>query len=237
MTVRARIGQPDIYRAPFLAVYDWFVLGFMNHVMWRCPTRTLLAQYDAYVSAHHLDVGVGTGYYLDQCQFPTLSPSLTLLDVSPSPLKWAARRLSRYEPRLHATSVLEPIDLAGERFDSIGLNYVVHCLPGRFPAKAAAFRNLRPLLRPGGVLFGATMLGKGVHRHLPAECFFRASNMLRVFGNRHDDLGALKQALTEQFSQVEIRVVGCMALFVAHLDGEGARILERDGGGERTTSR
>ena len=41
-----------------LKVYDWFVLGFSNRYLWRCPTSELEALYDRNVSAHHLDIGV-----------------------------------------------------------------------------------------------------------------------------------------------------------------------------------
>jgi SAM-dependent methyltransferase len=214
VTVRAP-AQPDFYRAPTLALYDWYVLGFMNYVVWRCPTRELLAQYDAHVSGHHLDVGVGTGYYLDRCRFPTPRPSLMLLDLSVHPLRWAKRRLRRYRPRLKAASVLAPIDLDGERFDSIGLCYVIHCLPGDPAIRAEAFGHLRALLNPGGVLFGSTLLARGVQRGLLARGFTTFFNALGALGNARDDRVWLEQALGKHFREVEIRMVGCAALFVA----------------------
>jgi SAM-dependent methyltransferase len=213
--VRQAPWQPDIYVAPFLAIYDWYVLGFMNRFVWHCPTSALLALYDAHDSGHHLDVGVGTGYYLDKCRFPTSSPELVLLDRSVHPLRWAARRLGRYRPRVRAASILEPIDLGGERFDSIGLNYVVHCLPGDLRAKSEAFRHLRALLNPGGVMFGGTLLGQGVRQNLLAHCFRLSANRLGVFGNRRDDLAGLDRELRAHFTTVEIEVIGCVALFVA----------------------
>jgi hypothetical protein len=208
-------SQPDIYGAPFLTIYDWYVLGFMNRFVWHCPTRELLGLYDEHVSGHHLDVGVGTGYYLDNCRFPTPAPELVLLDRSVHPLRWAARRLGRYHPRVKAASILAPVEMDGERFDSIGLNYVVHCLPGDLRTKSEAFRNLRALLNPGGVMFGGTLLGRGVPQNVLAHCFRLSANLLGVFGNRRDDLAGLDRELRAHFSTVEITVIGCVALFAA----------------------
>lgn len=70
MAERAVAGQA-VYTKRVLHVYDLFVLGFSNRFVWRCPTPALLAHYDRHVTANHLDVGVGTGYFLDRCHFPS----------------------------------------------------------------------------------------------------------------------------------------------------------------------
>ncbi len=88
-----------IYGPVVLAAYDAFVLGFSNRFVWRCPTPRLLAHDDAHVSANHLDVGVGTGYFLDRCRFPDPDPALALLAVDPAARGWARRRLRRHRPR------------------------------------------------------------------------------------------------------------------------------------------
>ena len=215
-THRQRRALPDIYGPALLAGSDWYVLGLMTHLVWRCPARTMLAQYGAHVSSHHLEVGVGTGYFLDHCRFPGATPNLVLLDLNPGPLRWAARRLRRYRPRVYRANVLEPIDLGGERFDSIGLNYVLHCLPGDCSLKSAALGHLRALLRLGGVLFGCTMLGRGVSRNLLARGCMAAFNRFGIFANTEDDLEGLERALAAHFRTAQVRTVGCAALFVAH---------------------
>ena len=52
-----------VYTKPMLAVYDLLVLGFSNRLVWRCPSKHILALYDRYVTANHLDVGVGTDIF------------------------------------------------------------------------------------------------------------------------------------------------------------------------------
>lgn len=66
---QALAGQA-IYTKSVLAIYDFWVHGISNHLIWRCPAMHLQALYDRHVSLNHMDVGVGTGYFLDRCSFP-----------------------------------------------------------------------------------------------------------------------------------------------------------------------
>ena len=58
------------------------------------------------------------------------------MDLNLTCLEIAARRLARYEPERRAADVLESIANEGEPFDSIGLNYLLHCVPGSIRDKA-----------------------------------------------------------------------------------------------------
>ena len=219
------------YTPPVLAVYDWLFLGLEGRLVWRCPRQTVLDWYDTHVSANHLDFGVGTGYFLDHCRFPSPSPAITLVDANPTPLRWTARRLRRYQPRTHLADVLKPLDLGGQRFDSIGLSHVLHCLPGSFPAKASrVFQNLKPLLHEGGVLFGVTIPGRGVAHGTPARLLLRLYNALGVLSNAEDDLVGLQQALEEAFARHQLAVHGSMVLFAAGQRDPSARLrMPRNG--------
>jgi hypothetical protein len=196
-----------------LAVYDLAVLGGSCRLLWRCPARHILALYDRAVSANHIDAGVGTGYFLDRCRFPAPRPRLALLDLNPNPLQVAARRLARYRPEVYRANVLNPIAIAAPRFDSVGMSCLLHCLPGTIRSKAIAFDHLLALLNPGGVIFGATLLGGGAEPGWVARRAMKFFNARRVFSNEDDDLGGLEEALRQRFSQTWVRVVGCVALF------------------------
>jgi SAM-dependent methyltransferase len=205
-------GQAD-YTPAFLAVYDPLVLGVMNRFVWRCPTSEILRLYEDHATGAHLDVGPGTGYYLDRCPEPPRA--ITLLDVNPDVLDAASRRLARLGPGVHRANLLEPIELQGGTFDSIALTHVLHCLPGTPAAKMVVFDNLAPLLRPGGHLFGSTILAGGVPHTPVSRGLMRFLNRRGVFGNRDDDLATLELALATRFAEHEVRVVGSVALFVA----------------------
>lgn len=75
-----------VYTAGFLRFYDLLVLRFNGHLAWRCGPGRLVRMYDEHVSARHLDIGVGTGYFLDKCRFPVASPDCpSHPNLGPSP--------------------------------------------------------------------------------------------------------------------------------------------------------
>jgi hypothetical protein len=119
-----------------------------------------LEHYNRHVSANHLDVGVGTGYFLDHCRFPSHTPRIALMDLNRNSLDFASRRIARYKPETYIRNVLEPIAIDALRFDSIGVNYLLHCLPGTMESKSVAFDHLKALMNPGAVLFGSNFAAR-----------------------------------------------------------------------------
>ena len=207
------VGQA-VYQPWLLRNYDWFVLGFSNRLLWRCPTPRIRDLYARNLSARHLDVGVGTGYYLDRVAFPTAAPTITLLDLNPNCLAYAARRIARYRPATVEADILQPLPALGP-FDSAGLTYVLHCLPGSIPEKAIVFDHIRPLLAPGARVFGATILQGDAPRSRAAQALMDFYNRKGVFSNARDTLAGLEQALGARFTDVRVTPVGAVALFEA----------------------
>jgi len=76
----------EVYSQFVLKIYDWYVLWYNCRFLWECPAYHFLELYNQYVSANHLDIGVGTGYFLDKCKFPGTNIRLALMDSSPNPL-------------------------------------------------------------------------------------------------------------------------------------------------------
>lgn len=202
-----------VYTKPVLSVYDLVVLGISNRWIWKCPTSIIETHYRTHLSANHLDVGVGTGYFLYRCSFPTDQPRIALMDLNPNTLDYASRRIARYQPEIYRQNILEPITQSIAPFDSIGINYLLHCLPGTMAEKAIAFDHLQPLMKPGATLFGSTILHAGVKRSWLATRLMQTYNQKGIFSNAADGLEELTRALDERFTQVKIEVVGCVALF------------------------
>jgi SAM-dependent methyltransferase len=205
-----------IYTRRLLRSYDVIVLGVSNRFIWRCPTRLLEAHYDRHVTANHLDVGVGSGYFLDHARFPSSAPRVALMDLNRSSLQFAAERIRRYHPEQYQRNVLEPISFDGRRFDSVGMSYLLHCLPGTIETKAVVFQHVKALMNPGGVLFGATLLQGGVRRSFVARRLMELYNRRGIFSNRDDSLAGLERALSD-FREVSIEIHGCAALFSARV--------------------
>ena len=199
---------------PFLlAIYDPWVLGFMARAVWRSPIPPVVERYRRLIGRRHLDVGPGTGYFLEKAA-PPVGTEITLLDPNPNVLARSSRRLAAMHPITVEADVMKPLPVEGP-FDSAALNYVLHCLRGPQSNKAVAIRNIADVLAPDGVLFGATVLGLG-ERHRPqARAFLRMANLAGDFDNLEDTAEGLRRILEESFETVEVDIVGSSADFTA----------------------
>lgn len=204
-----------VYSKKSLAVYDTLVLGLSNSLIWRCPSRTLVDLYSRHLSANHLDIGVGTGYFLDKASFPVSRPEITLLDPNEECLAVAVARISRYKPRTVQADALIPWPETLDTFQSVGLNYVFHCLPGTMAEKTVLLDHLKPHLAPGATVFGSTILQGDVPRSWAARKLMAIYNSKGVFSNENDTRDALETALASRFEDVRIEMIGCVALFSA----------------------
>lgn len=207
------IAGQAIYSRSVLSIYDIWVLGISNSFIWKCPSSRILSLFNQHVSANHLDVGVGTGYFLDRCKFPAANPRVALMDLNENSLHAAAARISRYKPEIYKHNVLEPVTQSIASFDSISVNYLFHCLPGPLSQKGVLLDYLHPLLNENGVLFGSTILQGDVKRGYPARKLMGVYNKKGIFSNTQDDLQSLQQSLSKRYREFGVEVQGCVALF------------------------
>jgi SAM-dependent methyltransferase len=205
-------GQSE-YTPFFLKIYDPVILGFFTRVVWRCPTTLLVERYRRHIRPHHLDVGPGTGYFLERASLPT-GAQVTILDPNVNVLEHASGRLTALDITAVEADVLKPLPLDGA-FDSAALHGVIHCLPGPLSRKAVAVANVAAVLAPTGVLFGASILGSsGSHTWLSRR-IVKANNRRGIFDNLGDTQEGLREILGASFEHVELETVGSMAIFAA----------------------
>lgn len=210
----AVIAGQAVYSKRVLSLYDFWVLGVSNHFFWKCPTRLISEKFKSCVSDNHLDVGVGTGYYLKK-HLPKNTRRIALLDLNSNSLASTANAIKWFNPESYCANVFEPLSLDCERFDSISVNYLLHCLPGNMKDKASVFGNLKALLFDGGSLFGSTILGSGVPHNVLGNKLMHFYNKKGIFTNLDDNIEELREALNTHFSNVEIELHGCVAIFSA----------------------
>jgi SAM-dependent methyltransferase len=205
-------GQSD-YSKPLLRVYDPIVLGFVSWFVWGCPTNRLLDGYRRHIRDPHLDVGPGTGYFIDESGI-TDGSRVTILDPNATVLRHAGQRLARLDVTAVEADVLKPLPVTGP-FASAALNLVIHCLPGPLERKAKAVENVAAVLAPGGVLFGSSVLGTTGPHGWRARRVLSAFNRRGAFDNLEDTEEWLWDILEASFDQVELEVVGSVAIFSA----------------------
>lgn len=97
------------------------------------------------------------------------------------------------------------------------MNYLLHCLSGSFKEKSLVFRSLRPYLNENGIVFGSTILGKDIEMGYLAKKLMSIYNQKGIFDNHQDSLSVLSSSLHEYFKEVDIQVVGCVAIFTAKI--------------------
>ena len=67
------------YNRFLLAIYDPWVIGFMTRAVWKVPVPPAVERYRRLMGRRHLDVGPGTGYFLENAA-PPEGTEITLLD-------------------------------------------------------------------------------------------------------------------------------------------------------------
>lgn len=206
-----------LYTPKMLGFYDFLIIRLIVPYVWKSPIGSRLRLYNANITSNHLEVGVGSGFYLEKTVFPTGSPRLALMDLNPNCLEHTAKRMSQYNPETYRANILEPIELDIGKFDSIGLNAVIHCLPGTMDTKLVVFDHLKKLLNPKGVIFGSTILNIGVEKNWLTNWFMKKYNKRKIFTNLDDDLDTLEKGLKDRFSKTEIQVTGTVAIFRVEL--------------------
>jgi len=215
MTADVHAGQSIYTRWTLNWAYDLFVLSYSNRFAWRCSSHHLLDNYNRNITANHLDIGVGTGYYLAHCRYPSRYPRLALMDINENSLKRAGARTRHLAPEIYRRNVLKPIPFERASFDSIGMTYLLHCLPGTMAEKSIVFDHVKPLMNPGAVLFGASIMQGDVPITRRARQLLDLYNAKGIFSNSEDSVAALKDALQQRFAESEVEVRGCVALFRA----------------------
>jgi len=186
-----------------------------NKLIWRCPTALLLDNYADHVSNNHLEGGVGSGYFLRRTLCADFMDRLMLSDLNSRCLAKSGAKLAALSPTMLKHNIQAPLPASARGFKSVGMNYVLHCIPGRFSCNQAIFRNVHAALEQGGVFFGATLIQGRCRDSVASWLLMRALNGLGVFNNTDHRVDELKGALEVYFSKVEVSMAGNAAVFVA----------------------
>ena len=217
-----------LYSRLSLRFYDLLVWGVNSPLLWGLDKSIVRRVYEENTGSRHLEIGCGTGLFIaDVVGVGVPGPGVvTFLDVNRNSLESARDRLWN-DRGVKATTVLgdvldsrtNPWEGGCEKFDSVGANFLIHCLPGGcIGDKVGLFENVAGWLAPGGVFFGSTILydeetlrGDGRARRV-----FEKFNGSGVFHNRGDLYGDLEEALRDHFGDVWIERVGMCAVFKAY---------------------
>lgn len=220
MNVQAKTKRSQAFFNGFnLSFYD-FIVSVISPLAWRCPLPFLIGRHQQLMSNNHLEVGPGTGFVIDQCNSCEPELQLVLMDLSEACLQKSAKALARFNPRTCQQNILEPVEHDIGLFESIGINYVFHCVPGSFKQKGVAFEHLANVLKPGGVLFGCSVLSQDVEKNLLARAAMGFLQSSGIFNNQEDNVKELTAVLEANFVDVKVELRGPTAVFSARKAGK-----------------
>lgn len=205
----------NVYSKPLLWVYDFIVYKLATPYMLHCPAQLILEHYNNNIRLNHLDVGVGTGCLLKDCKHFKDMKRLAIMDLNPNSLEKSKNLLKEQRPEVYQANILESFVTTSIDFDSIGINYLLHCVPGSFEEKEVIFLNLKEHLSADGILFGCTVLGKGINNALHTKLFLKLYQFIGIFNNEKDTQEELKKTLARHFKYCEVSIVGNVAFFRA----------------------
>ena len=205
-------GQSD-YSNALLRLYDPLVLGPISRYVWRAPAEIGVRMYRQHIRPNHLDVGPGTGYFIDHAGLPAGS-KITILDPNPNVLRHVTRRLRDLDVTAIQADVLKPLPVQGP-FASAGMNAVLHCLPGPLDRKAVAIANVACVMAPDATFFGATVLGSSARHTRAGRAMLAAFNRRGTFDNLDDTEDGIAEILRRSFDDVAIETLGGLAKFTA----------------------
>src|SRR4029079_487569 len=170
-----------------------------------------VAMYRRNIRPNHLDVGPGTGYFIDHAGLPAGS-RVTILDPTPNAVRHVTRRLRNLDVTAVEADVLKPLPVAGP-FESAGMNAVLHCLPGPLERKAVSVANVAGVLAPEATFFGATVLGRSAKHTRMGRAFLTSFNRRGTFDNLDDTADGIAEILRRSFRQVNVETLGGLAVF------------------------
>lgn len=150
---------------------------------------------------------------------------MTLLDIEPTPLHSTTKRLLNSHPHVHVEAhrhdilSLDPLPgppkNSSPTYDSISMMYLLHTLPDSPLEKASIFGKIKSSIKPSGVIFGATVLGRGPWHSFLGRLLLHILNWEKRLTNYDDGAEIYVKALKENFSDVKVDLIGSILIFEA----------------------
>ena len=193
-----------------LKFYDFLVNDINCNFVWRCNKNNIFENYKSNVKKNHLEIGPGTGYFLKN---DLKIKNLTLLDINNQTLLFSKNNLSNKYSNINIlnydifNSKLELDDI-----ESVGLNYVLHCVPGKLENKIdKLINNLSSSNKV--TFFGATVVNdNNIQSYLSNMELFLLNKYL-IFNNKEDYSSNLIKYFKDNNINFNYKIIGNVLIF------------------------
>lgn len=167
--------------------YDYLVNNINCKYAWKCNQSVIKNLYKNNISKNHLEIGPGTGYFLKDYNFDNLflmDINRDILKASQDNLKINSKNINIYQHNIFE----DDNKVNNLNLDSIGLTYVLHCVPGKLDF---LLNNLvKNINNNNYTIFGATVIPNNNDFIASTELFFL--NKTGVFSNYNDKMSDLE---------------------------------------------
>lgn len=202
------------HRQPLSRISKLFGADFVLEHVWKCPKQHLEQQFISNVSLNHLEVGVTSDFSFTRRLKANKNLNMVYLDPDAKALKRAGKNTAHLKPRLFQGSLMHQWGFRNQKFNSINLNFVLHCLQGDFEGKVNALCiNARSCLADNGTIFGSAILRDRISTNPLSEYFLNRCNKSGVMNNEKDSYRKLERMLNYYFNNVHITMVGYVVMF------------------------
>ena len=192
-----------------LFAYDYLVNDINCNFVWKCNQHKIIEHYDSNVTNNHVEIGPGTGFFLQNRQYNTLQ----LIDINKDILVNANENLKENSEKIqtYCHNIFSSSSLHINPSRSIGLTYVLHCVPGKIE------NNLNDLIQNiqfnNYTLFGASVVNDSKETNMFAETELLWLNRLGIFNNENDTYSGLREYLEASGLEYNLRLEGYVAIF------------------------
>ena len=178
--------------------YDRLVNEINCEKVWKCSPKYIIDNYRSNIDDKHLEIGPGTGYFLKKENLGMDFNKLTLVDVNSKILDYSKKNLLSDYPCVDVISY----DLFNNKisscveFNSVGINYVLHCVPGNLQTKLD--KLIYNLGDKKYNIFGASVICDPLHMNPIAEYELMFLNAFGIFHNSGDTYEELNEYLIKR---------------------------------------
>ena len=195
-----------------LHYYDRFVNQFNCKYVWKCSPDKIFNIYNQNCSKYHLEIGPGTGYFLKNSNLNSTIHELTLIDINDQILDYSMKNLKSEYSNINALNYNLFTDKIPDhiKFDSVGINYVLHCIPGDLQKKIDTL--IHNLGDNNYKLFASTVICDPLHISIIAEYELMLLNSLGIFNNNNDTYQELQEYLENNKFKYNLHKEGYVAI-------------------------
>lgn len=193
-----------------LKLYDFAVNDINCNYVWRCNKKNIIDNYKKNIGKIHLEIGPGTGYFLKN-NYP--NEKLYLMDINNETLDFSKKNLEgSYNNIYKLKHNIFTDKIKIDQLDSVGINYVLHCVPGKLENKVdKLISNL--ITSNQTKYFGATVVNNNYLQTPLSKFELYFLNQKKIFSNFEDDYRNLIKYFEYNNINYQYKICGNVLIF------------------------